>query len=38
MSQQAVVAGLLAQCGHTVVETPDGNEVVVLADGPAPGA
>ncbi|MGW1564759.1 hypothetical protein ACWCQ1_51430 [Streptomyces sp. NPDC002144] len=31
---QAAVAGLLVQCGHTVVEAPDGNGIVVLADGP----
>ncbi|MDX2576740.1 hypothetical protein PV332_14800 [Streptomyces scabiei] len=35
---QAAVAGLLVQCGHTVVETPDGNGIVVLADRPAAGA
>ncbi|MFF4402647.1 hypothetical protein [Streptomyces sp. NPDC001480] len=35
---QAAVAGLLVQCGHTVVETPDGNGIVVLADGPVAGA
>nr|WP_024127677.1 hypothetical protein [Streptomyces sp. F12]AHE40441.1 Hypothetical protein pFRL6_354 [Streptomyces sp. F12] len=35
---QAAVAGLLVQCGHTVVETPDGNGIVVLADGQAAGA
>ncbi|MFE6098130.1 hypothetical protein ACFQ7M_40215 [Streptomyces massasporeus] len=35
---QAAVAGLLVQCGHTVGETPDGNSIVVLAEGPAAGA
>ncbi|MGW1562999.1 hypothetical protein ACWCQ1_41840 [Streptomyces sp. NPDC002144] len=35
---QAAVAGLLVQCGHTVAEAPDGNGIVVLADGPAAGA
>ncbi|MGW1562993.1 hypothetical protein ACWCQ1_41810 [Streptomyces sp. NPDC002144] len=35
---QAAVAGLPAQCGHTVAEAPDGNGIVVLADGPAAGA
>ncbi|MGV9249348.1 hypothetical protein [Streptomyces sp. NPDC003710] len=35
---QAAVAGLLVQCGHTVVEAPDGNGIVVLAEGPAAGA
>ncbi|MFD8263120.1 hypothetical protein ACFV19_30370 [Streptomyces griseoluteus] len=35
---QAAVAGLLVQCGHTVVETPDGNRIVVVAGGPATGA
>ncbi|MEH0516994.1 MULTISPECIES: hypothetical protein [unclassified Streptomyces] len=34
---QAAVAGLLVQRGHTVVETPEGNGIVVLADGPAAG-
>lgn len=35
---QAAVAGLLVQCGHTVVETPDGNGIVVLEEGLAAGA
>ncbi|MFF7977358.1 hypothetical protein [Streptomyces sp. NPDC007905] len=30
--------GLLVQCGHTVVESPDGNGIVVLAEGSAAGA
>ncbi|MFF4308490.1 hypothetical protein [Streptomyces sp. NPDC001601] len=34
---QAAVAGLLVQRGHTVAETPDGNGVVVLAEGSAAG-
>ncbi|MET7938238.1 hypothetical protein [Streptomyces sp. NPDC005322] len=35
---QAAMAGLLVQCGHTVVEAPDGNGIVVLAEGSAGGA
>ncbi|GAA0907339.1 MULTISPECIES: hypothetical protein [Streptomyces violaceusniger group] len=34
---QAAVAGLLVQRGHTVAETPDGNGVIVLAEGTAAG-
>lgn len=29
---QAAVSGLLVQLGHTVAETPDGADLVVLAD------
>ncbi|MEV7001741.1 hypothetical protein AB0N62_29140 [Streptomyces sp. NPDC093982] len=29
---QAAVAGLLVQRGHTVVETPDGNGTLALAE------
>jgi hypothetical protein len=35
---QAAVAGLLVQCGHTVVETPDGNDIVVPAEESAADA
>ncbi|MEV7003908.1 hypothetical protein AB0N62_40575 [Streptomyces sp. NPDC093982] len=35
---QAAVAGLLIQGGHTVVETPDGNGIVVLAEESAADA
>ncbi|MEU3038089.1 hypothetical protein [Streptomyces griseoaurantiacus] len=35
---QAAMVGLLVQGGHMVVETPDGNGIVVLADGPTADA
>ncbi|MFF6983814.1 hypothetical protein ACFZAV_40555 [Streptomyces sp. NPDC008343] len=35
---QAAVAGLLVQRGHTVVETPDGNGTLVLAEESAADA
>ncbi len=38
VAAQAAVAALLVHFGHTVVEAPDWNGIVVPADGPNAGA